>query len=71
MTRKATKIILSKATISFSHSMSSEFAAVVFLFDIPMCKKTIMTKIILRKPVETKRKVPGKISTVALQKSPP
>ena len=39
----------------------------VSLFEIPMCRKTMMTKMMLRKPVETKRKVPGKMSTVNLK----
>ena len=47
--------------------MSSVFSAMVFLFVIPMCRKTMMTKMMLRKAVETKRKVPGKIATVCLK----
>ena len=49
--------------------MSSVLASAVLLFEIPMWRKTLMTKMIERKPVETKRKVPGKMSTVALNRS--
>ena len=49
--------------------MSTVLATFVLLFEIPMWRKTLMTKMIERKPVETKRKVPGKMSTVALDRN--
>ena len=49
---------------SSCHSMSSVLAVVVSLFEIPLWRKTLMTNTIERKPVETKRKVLGKVSTV-------
>ena len=64
--RNTVKGIINAGILSSSHRMSSALAAVLLLCAIPKWRNRTMKKTMPRKAVDTKRKVPGNKSTVAL-----
>ena len=64
--RNTVKGIINAGILSSSHRMSSALSAVLLLCAIPKWRNRTMKKTMPRKAVDTKRKVPGNKSTVAL-----
>ena len=64
--RNTVKGVVNAGILSSSHRMSSALSAVLLLCAIPKWRNRTMKKTMPRKAVDTKRKVPGNKSTVAL-----